>query len=157
MKDNTRMKGTDAAEILVFIGDINGRLNLEAVSFSGIPQDMELKDFSKWTARLLRQCIAAVADHRKETYEQIIGSALRQAANNKTAIENQLKNLESKVEGIRRLNLLPKFSELEKITRYEAHLERSLYKAMHELERIQATRAGQPVQLPVVIEVDVPN
>jgi hypothetical protein len=157
MKDSTRMKGTEAAEILIFIGENNGRWDLKTASFRGIPQGIELEDFSKWTAGLLRQCIADVADHRKETSEQIIGSAVRQAENNKTAIENKLKQLESKVEGIRRLNLLPEFSELEKITRYEAHLERSLYKAMHELERMQATRAGQAVQLPVVIEVDVPH
>jgi hypothetical protein len=41
------------------------------------------------------------------------------------------------------------------LSRYEATLERSLYKALHELQRLQAARAGQPVPLPEAVDVDV--
>jgi hypothetical protein len=37
--------------------------------------------------------------------------------------------------------------------RYEAGLERSLYKAMHELERLVATRHGKSVPLPLAIDI----
>jgi hypothetical protein len=40
-------------------------------------------------------------------------------------------------------------------TRYEVTLERSLYRALHELQRLQAARAGQPVPLPEAVDVDV--
>ena len=38
--------------------------------------------------------------------------------------------------------LLPRVEILEKVARYEAHLSRGLYKAMHELEALQARRLG---------------
>ena len=41
------------------------------------------------------------------------------------------------------------------LSRYEATLERSLYKALHELQRLQATRDGQAVPLTVVVDVSV--
>lgn len=42
-----------------------------------------------------------------------------------------------------------------KFTRYETCLERGIYKALHELQRLQATRAGEKIPAPVAIDVDV--
>jgi hypothetical protein len=42
-----------------------------------------------------------------------------------------------------------------KMSRYESMLERGLYKALHELQRLQAARNGIPVPLPAAIDVDV--
>jgi len=39
--------------------------------------------------------------------------------------------------------------------RYETMLERSIYKALHELQRIQAARAGEKPPAPLAIDVDV--
>ena len=41
------------------------------------------------------------------------------------------------------------------VLRYETALERSLYKALHELQRLQAARAGVPVPPPAEADVDV--
>ena len=41
------------------------------------------------------------------------------------------------------------------LSRYEAALERSMYKALHELQRLQAVRAGVPVPAPAVVDVDI--
>jgi hypothetical protein len=41
-----------------------------------------------------------------------------------------------------RERLLPDEKTLEKVARYEAHLQRGLYKALHELEALQARRMG---------------
>lgn len=41
------------------------------------------------------------------------------------------------------------------LTRYEAALERSMYRALHELERAQASRCGERVPLPAVVDVAV--
>ena len=38
--------------------------------------------------------------------------------------------------------MLPRVEILEKVARYEAHLSRGLYKAMHELEALQTRRLG---------------
>jgi len=42
-----------------------------------------------------------------------------------------------------------------KLIRYEASIERGIYKALHELQRLQATRSGEKLPLPVAIDVDV--
>lgn len=44
---------------------------------------------------------------------------------------------------------------LGKLARYEAALERSLYRALHELQRLQAARAGADVPLPAAVDVTV--
>jgi hypothetical protein len=41
------------------------------------------------------------------------------------------------------------------LSRYEATLERSLFKALHELQRLQAARDGEAVPLPMVVDVSV--
>src|SRR5262249_29140224 len=41
------------------------------------------------------------------------------------------------------------------ISRYEGTPERSLYKALHELQRLQATREGQTVLLPQTVDLEV--
>jgi hypothetical protein len=42
-----------------------------------------------------------------------------------------------------------------KFMRYETHIERGLYKALHELQRLQAVRSGERVPAPAVVDVDV--
>jgi hypothetical protein len=42
-----------------------------------------------------------------------------------------------------------------KLSRYETTIERGLYRALHELQRLQAARAGQPVPPPAVLDVEV--
>ena len=48
--------------------------------------------------------------------------------------------------------LLPHPNDIDKIIRYEAHLSRQLYQALHELESMRAARRGQPAPL---LRVDV--
>lgn len=40
-----------------------------------------------------------------------------------------------------------------KFCRYEAHMERGLYRALHELQRLQAARKGEPVSAPAALDV----
>ncbi len=46
-------------------------------------------------------------------------------------------------------------STLSKFHRYEAHIERGLFRTLHELQRLQAARKGQPVTAPAVLDIDV--
>ncbi len=47
----------------------------------------------------------------------------------------------------RRDRILTDRADLEKISRYEAHLSRQMYQALHELEALQARRAGKRAPL----------
>ena len=42
-----------------------------------------------------------------------------------------------------------------KLSRYETSMQRSMFKALHELERIQEKRSGRPVPPPVAVDVNV--
>ena len=46
-------------------------------------------------------------------------------------------------------------SGIEQIIRYEITIERSIYKALHELQRIQSARAGEKPPAPIAIDVDI--
>jgi hypothetical protein len=43
------------------------------------------------------------------------------------------------------------------LSRYETTIERQMYRAMQELERKQRARRGEPIPVPLKIEVDVPS
>lgn len=59
------------------------------------------------------------------------------------------------VAAYRHEHLLPDDLTLQKVARYEAHLSRQFHRDLHELQRIQATRSGQPVAMPVAIDLDI--
>jgi hypothetical protein len=42
-----------------------------------------------------------------------------------------------------------------KLSRYEAAIERSLYRALHELQRLQAARKGDGISAPVAVDLNV--
>jgi hypothetical protein len=46
-------------------------------------------------------------------------------------------------------------ADCDKFFRYETMLEKSIYKALHELERLQAKRNGEDVPLPVMVDINV--
>jgi hypothetical protein len=46
-------------------------------------------------------------------------------------------------------------NSLSKLRRYESHIERSLFRSLHELQRVQAVRKGKDVAAPAAIDVDV--
>jgi hypothetical protein len=49
-----------------------------------------------------------------------------------------------------------KANAFSKLSRYETAIERSLYKALHELQRLQAARRAEGnVQTPIAVDVDV--
>jgi hypothetical protein len=44
---------------------------------------------------------------------------------------------------------------IETILRYETTIERSIFRALHELERIQAKRNGKDTPIPAVVDVNL--
>lgn len=48
-------------------------------------------------------------------------------------------------------------ADADRFFRYETMLERGIYKALHELERIQAKRNGEKVPPPTALDIDIAN
>lgn len=45
-------------------------------------------------------------------------------------------------------------SSMQVLSRYESSIEKSFYKAMHELQRLQAIRMGVPVMAPIALDIN---
>lgn len=44
---------------------------------------------------------------------------------------------------------------VEKLQRYETTIERSIFKTLHELQRLQAARLGESPTIPIAVDIDV--
>lgn len=66
--------------------------------------------------------------------------------------ENELMELDAKCKSF----VLPPKEAVEKILRYESSIERQLYRAMNQLERIQRQRRGEVVPPPISVELSTP-
>jgi hypothetical protein len=111
--------------------------------------DVALSDLPGWTAGRVREYLAAVAKHADQDpdklWNELVDWVVERA-------ESATKKAEA-AERHRRAHLLPADRPLAKVQRYEAGLERSLYRALHELQRLQAARGGQAVPPPTAVDV----
>jgi hypothetical protein len=82
-------------------------------------------------------------EHRRAVVEALHTAARLDAAEKETKAEKA----EAELLAERRARILPDRTDLEKIARYEAHLSRQMYQALHELEALQARRAGKGAPL----------
>jgi hypothetical protein len=57
------------------------------------------------------------------------------------------KRVEAEITNKRRAHILPDEGTLKKVAKYEAHIARQIYQALHELEALQAKRAGEAAPL----------
>lgn len=152
MPDDKRISALDADSILwdvaehtdqVAEGDIAPEDLLERISIPGVPDGSDAReDFEGWTAGAARAGIEAIAratnEDPKELLEVTTSGAKRAIIGKEQAAERVAHDLER----MSRERLLPPDKTLEKVARYEAHLSRQLYKALHELEALQARRKG---------------
>ncbi|MGI8554388.1 MAG: hypothetical protein ACR2PL_26915 [Dehalococcoidia bacterium] len=54
----------------------------------------------------------------------------------------------------RQIKVLPEQTSLDSVQRYEAHLSRQFYRALHELQRLQAARQGLTGVAPLAIDIE---
>jgi hypothetical protein len=67
---------------------------------------------------------------------------------------NSVKLAKRRLKEYRREHLLPDESALDKVMRYESHLSRLFHRDLHELQRLQAMRQGQPGAASAAIDVN---
>ena len=143
----TRSTGprTPAGKALVALNAIkHGLLSRESLVKGETEGD--LVDFGK----RLRAQLAPVGELELLLADRIVSTVwrLRRAI----AVETMLFNRDDKLDAAFNNYGREKMGVL---SRYEVTLERSLYKALHELQRLQASRNGQAVPLPEAVDVEV--
>jgi len=154
MDDDKAVTGEAAVALLWHIDEVAEKFSLDESEFPGIDADATLEDLT-WTAGFLRQTIAAMAEREGKSTDELFSSVRINVYYKVATLQRQLEAAVARLDRSRREHLLPEPKVRDTLARYEAHLDRSLYKALHELQRLQAARAGQSVPLPVAIDVNL--
>ena len=128
-------------------GEVDPEELLESVSVSGLPDSDSWEGYEGWIAGLVRAVIEKVAQATGEESEELLEAALRSARWKAERTKAEAEKVERDLRNMSRERLLPDDKTLEKVARYEAHLSRGLYKALHELEALQARRTGEAAPL----------
>jgi hypothetical protein len=152
MGDDEPLPGSDAANILwevaehtdaVAEGEAEAEELLENLSVPGLDEGTSPEEFEGWTAGLLHRAVEQIVSSAdREGPEAVLEAAMRSAEWKVKKAKQTAEEVERDLERMSRERLLPDEKTLEKVARYEAHLSRGLYKALHELEALQVRRAG---------------
>jgi hypothetical protein len=112
----------------------------------GIPQALDpdyLFDYDiPWTVSLVKEGISVLAQFANEPPEKLLEDATEEARRDVRVAKRRVDEVERDLRDMSRECLLPDETTLQKITRYEAHLSRQLFQALHELEALQTKRSG---------------
>jgi len=151
MKDDKRLSSMDADIIIwgameradkVAEGEVDPEELLESVSVPALPDSDSWEGYEGWSAGLVRAVIEKVAQATGEEPEALLEAAIRSAQWKAERSKLEAEKVERHLRNMAKERLLPDEKTLEKVARYEAHLSRGLYKALHELEALQVRRSG---------------
>ncbi len=123
-------------------GEVDPEELLEELSVPSVREGVDWEEYEGWTAGKVRAGIEAIGNATDEDPEELLEYATDAAKRDVIGKEQAAKQVVKDLERMSRERLLPRVEILEKVARYEAHLSRQLYKAMHELEALQVRRRG---------------
>jgi hypothetical protein len=103
-----------------------------------------LNNTKDWSDEQIWQAHIELCEERLKHHKEQIVSLKKQKVKNKF-----------KLQVIKKLGSIPTKDKLDRLLRYEGAIERQLYKAMNQLERLQRMRSGDNVPVPVEVDVDV--
>ena len=153
LPDDKRLSAEDAKTILWAVWwqvdeevELEAEINIPGVSGTLHLESLEQYDVS-WSVLLVREGISAIAFSAGGGGEKLLEPATEQARREVRRAKSKVEEVERDLKNMGRERLLPDEKTLEKIARYEAHLSRQLYQAMHELEALQAKRDGEAAPL----------
>ena len=157
LDDAALVSGDEAAAVMYAVAEAvdDDDFDFEKLRLPGVPDDSDMEEFDGWTAGQVRRGIAAIAKASKRRPGVLIEAVRAKARVAMRAKRSAVKVVTAELARMRRARVLPTGDDLDKLTRYESHLERSLYKALHELQRLQAARLGERVLPPVAVDLDI--
>ena len=156
--DSEPMIGEDAEIVLSAVADRTEEVDPEIFSMPEVvPDEIPWSQFDGWTVGRVRQGIAAMAAAEREdvSADALLFAALEHFRVETIKLKEAAGSIARDLDHLRRERLLASAPQTDRIARYEAHLSRQLAQALHELQRLQAARAGAPITPPVVVDVTV--
>ncbi len=141
------LSGGDAAGVLWGVSAYIEDEDLEKVQPpSGVPEwagvEGDTAEWEGWTVGMVIEYVVSMASEAGESPKELLEAATEKARLDVISAKQAVERVEKDLERMSRERLLPDEKTLEKVARYEAHLSRGLYKALHELEALQARRTG---------------
>jgi hypothetical protein len=147
LPDDKHLTGADAAGVLWGVSAYIEDEDLEKVQPpSGVPVwagvEEDTAEWDGWTVGMVMEYVVSMASEAGESPKELLKAATEKARLDVISAKQALERVEKDLERMSRERLLPDEKTLEKVARYEAHLSRGLYKALHEVEALQVRRAG---------------
>ncbi len=90
---------------------------------------------------------------RAKQKEEALAFLNRKISSISWSVDNCEKRESMEEEAHQSADVLPSAETLEKLRRYEVSLNKQMFRAMHELERLQRRRLGENVPAPQVVEI----
>jgi hypothetical protein len=159
MAPESPMSAEDATTMLNILYDAAAPEEGEDVPIPGAPPqgaDEPLEDYCAriaWSGALLQAALGAFAAHADEQPELLLARIIEDLGYMARTRARERERMELEVRSLQSERLIPDDDTLQKISRYEAHLERSLLRTLHELERLQARRQGELVPPAAALDV----
>src|SRR5918994_2152511 len=147
------LKGDDASSVvwsvLMEAKKAKGEeIDYEDLDLPGVPEDAMIEELPAMKASDVRGCVEAIASHVSLDPDDLLETATYQAGYEARSAAHKKEEMEREISRKSRERILPNEETLAKICRYEAHLSRQLYHALHELENLQKHRTtGEGVPL----------
>ncbi len=145
--DDRKLSGPDADAVLWAVaGRVDEEVDLEELELPGVPEWAgiygDAAEWDGWSVSLVRKCLSVIASAAGEDLEELMDGAREKARLDVISAKSAAERVEEQLQNMRRERLLPDEKTLEKVSRYEAHLSRLMFKALHELEALQVRRSG---------------
>ena len=140
-----RVRGEDATSVVfgVYLAarDLLGEdTDFEDLELPGVPEGESNYELPTMETRNVSACVEAIAALAGSDAGELLAAATERARSERVGAEYEKEGVESRVSRLSRERILPGEKDLEKVARYEAHLSRQLYQALHELENLQKHR-----------------
>jgi hypothetical protein len=172
------LAGQDVCEVLQVLLDAGYEFDADAdlpdteapkfLRRLGVPRNevCDAYEWTGWTAGMVQTAWKQVAAAAGVPPDGLLTRAIEIGRKHPSEWQERITQLEKDTRRLRkRINLrrtrerqrrmLPDEGTLNKVSRYEAHLSRQMFQALHTLERLQAARVGLVVPPPAVLEVTV--
>jgi hypothetical protein len=145
--DEKKLPGPGADAVLWAVAErVEEETDLEELELPGVPEWAGLygdtSEWDGWSVGLVRECLAMMASADDENLEELMEGAREKARLDVISAKQEAERVEIELSNMRRERLLPDEKTLEKVSRYEAHLSRLMFKALHELEALQVRSSG---------------
>jgi hypothetical protein len=121
---------------------MGGEIDLEALDLPGVPEDADIAELPAMKVAEVWGCVEAFAAAASLDPEELLDAATDEADYEARGAAIRKEEVEKEISNKVRERILPEDDALQKIARYEAHLSRQLYQALHELEALQTRRSG---------------